>query len=180
ARNAASSFVLDVSGAIVVPAPPAAPAVSVAPGQGRLTVKWNPPPGGAVAYTISSEQLGLTTTVPGSQRSSTFTGLRNGRRHDFRVVAHTLGGASPAGTASATPTTYHPFATPEAFVDRQYRDFLLRAPDPAGRQYWSSLLRSGVTGTQIVSAFLSSPEYEGRVASLVRLYYAYFLRAPDT
>ncbi|MGH1492184.1 MAG: DUF4214 domain-containing protein [Acidimicrobiales bacterium] len=69
--------------------------------------------------------------------------------------------------------------TPEDFVTQQYEDFLGRAPDAAGLAYWSDLVRQGAEPASLVEAMATSPEFEGVVAPLVRLYFAFFDRPPD-
>jgi len=40
-----------------------------------------------------------------------------------------------------------------------YQTYLHRAPDPAGLAAWTTLLANGITQPQIISAFVSAPEY---------------------
>ncbi len=174
-----TTAVIDVDGAVAVPfAPPPAPTVSARGGTDRVTVSWSPNGGDPIAYTVSSD-AGPIATVGAGTRTFTVAGIPEGTVATYRVRALNLAGSSPEGTASAGVARSAPFPTPEAFVAQQYRDFLLRDADPGGLAHWSNLMRSGVTGTSVIGFFLSSPEYEGRVASLARLYYAYFLRPPD-
>jgi uncharacterized delta-60 repeat protein len=64
------------------------------------------------------------------------------------------------------------------FARQQYRDFLAREGDPLGVQYWRD--RTLATSRDVViEEFLRSPEFEGRIAPVMRLYLAYFLRVPD-
>jgi len=66
------------------------------------------------------------------------------------------------------------------FVAQQFRDFLGRAPDQPGVDFWAGRLSSGsLTRAQLVEAFFNSPEFDGIVAPVVRLYFAYFMRFPD-
>jgi Domain of unknown function (DUF4214)/Bacterial Ig-like domain (group 3)/Domain of unknown function (DUF5122) beta-propeller/Divergent InlB B-repeat domain len=72
------------------------------------------------------------------------------------------------------------FAVNRLFVMQQYRDFLAREGDPAGIQGWVDLLNAGTYDRlQVIDAFLSSQEFSGFVAPVVRLYFATFLRVPD-
>jgi hypothetical protein len=177
--SSGSTVVLDVDGAVAVPlAPPPAPTVAARGGTDRVTISWTPNGGDPVAYTISSD-AGPIATVGAGTRSFTVAGIPDGTVATYRVRAHNLAGSSPDGTATAGVARSAPFPSPEAFVAQQYRDFLLREGDRGGLAYWSNLMRAGLTGTGVIGFFLSSPEYEGRVASLARLYYAYFLRPPD-
>ena len=66
------------------------------------------------------------------------------------------------------------------FVRQQYLDFLSRHADSAGVTHWEELLRTGkITRAELVQQFLASPEFQGRIAPVVRLYFAYFQRVPD-
>jgi uncharacterized protein (DUF1800 family) len=72
------------------------------------------------------------------------------------------------------------FASPSLFVMQQYRDFLLRETDAAGLTFWADRIRAGTaTRQQLVETFLTSPEFDGRIAPVTRLYFAYFNRMPD-
>ncbi len=66
------------------------------------------------------------------------------------------------------------------FVKQQYRDFLNREAEPDGLQFWVYQIDSGaMTEAQVIDAFLHSAEFDGTIAPVVRLYFAYFLRIPD-
>jgi hypothetical protein len=65
-------------------------------------------------------------------------------------------------------------------VRQQYRDFLNREADAGGLQYWVNIIDSGaMTRAQVIDSFFWSEEFGGRIAPIVRLYFAYFLRIPD-
>ena len=66
------------------------------------------------------------------------------------------------------------------FVKQQYRDFLNREADTVGLQHWVNRIDSGaVTRVQVIESFFWSEEFGVRIAPIVRLYFAYFLRIPD-
>ena len=66
------------------------------------------------------------------------------------------------------------------FVKQQYRDFLNREAETGGLQYWVNIINSGaMTRAQVIDSFFWSEEFGGRIAPIVRLYFAYFLRIPD-
>ena len=65
------------------------------------------------------------------------------------------------------------------FVNQQYEDFLSRPADSGGLDHWSSLIEGGLEPSAVVEALALSPEFEGTIAPVVRLYYAHFLRPPD-
>jgi hypothetical protein len=72
------------------------------------------------------------------------------------------------------------FANARLFAMQMYRDFLNREGDPAGITGWTDLVTTGTyTRNQVIDAFLSSDEFAGFVAPVVRLYFATFLRVPD-
>jgi hypothetical protein len=72
------------------------------------------------------------------------------------------------------------FTNARLFAMQQYRDFLSREGDPAGITGWTNLITGGTyTRLQVIDAFLSSAEFSGFVAPVVRLYFATFLRVPD-
>ena len=66
------------------------------------------------------------------------------------------------------------------FVMQQYRDFLAREGDPQGLFFWSSHLDiQHFSRGQVIEAFFNSAEFQGVLAPIARLYFAYFLRIPD-
>jgi hypothetical protein len=66
------------------------------------------------------------------------------------------------------------------FVKQQYRDFLNREADSGGLQYWVNLIDTGaMTKAQVIESFFWSQEFGLKIAPIVRLYFAYFLRIPD-
>jgi hypothetical protein len=72
------------------------------------------------------------------------------------------------------------FRDARLFAMQQYRDFLRREGDPDGIAYWTAQLASGaLSRDRVIEAFFSSAEFQGRIAPVARLYFAYFLRIPD-
>jgi hypothetical protein len=72
------------------------------------------------------------------------------------------------------------FSDVSSFVKQQYRDFLNREAEPGGLQHWVNIIDSGaMTRAQVIDSFFWSEEFGGRIAPIVRLYFAYFLRIPD-
>ncbi len=66
------------------------------------------------------------------------------------------------------------------FVKQLYRDFLNREAAAGGLAYWVNQIDTGaMTKAQVIDSFLHCQEFEGRIAPIVRLYFAYFLRIPD-
>jgi sugar lactone lactonase YvrE len=69
---------------------------------------------------------------------------------------------------------------PRLFAMQMYRDFLGREGDPGGISAWASLVTAGTySRNQVIDSFLSSQEFAGFMAPVVRLYFATFLRIPD-
>ena len=90
--------------------------------------------------------------------------------------------SSNHNTITQSITIYYdtPLNNTTEFVKQQYRDFLNREADSIGLQYWVNMLNSGaMTKAQVIDSFLGSQEFEGTIAPIVRLYFAYFLRMPD-
>ena len=82
--------------------------------------------------------------------------------------------------ASFVATTTQGPVRDEDFVRQQYQDLLHRSADGAGLAYWSEQLRTGqISRAELVQRFFASQEFQGRLAPLVRLYFAYFQRIPD-
>ncbi len=76
-----------------------------------------------------------------------------------------------------------------SFVERVYRNVLDRSPDLAGLEFWTQRLRQGVSRGSVMIGFSESREFMERTrdrlaeadqtSPIARLYWAYFLRAPD-
>jgi Domain of unknown function (DUF4214) len=49
--------------------------------------------------------------------------------------------------------------SPENFADFLYQHYLVRNDDGSGRAYWASMLRNGMTPSQVRDAFIDSQEY---------------------
>ena len=76
--------------------------------------------------------------------------------------------------------TFAPFPSADAFVRQQYPDFLGRAADASGLNYWVTLLLTGrVAPIGLVDSFINSPEFGQVVEPVARLYLAYFGRDAD-
>lgn len=72
-------------------------------------------------------------------------------------------------------------ASNEAFVMQQYLDFFGRDADESGLNWWTGELDAGrKERADLAMDFVYSDEYQDNVAPVVRLYFAYFNRLPDT
>ena len=66
------------------------------------------------------------------------------------------------------------------FAMQQYRDFLAREGDSGGVTFWTAAMNNGSQSrVTMVETFFNSAEFQGQVAPVVRMYFAYFLRIPD-
>jgi S-formylglutathione hydrolase FrmB len=80
----------------------------------------------------------------------------------------------------APPLCADPLNNTTDFVKQQYRDFLNREADAGGLAHWVNQIDSGaMTRAQVIDSFFWSDEFGVRIAPIVRLYFAYFLRIPD-
>lgn len=72
------------------------------------------------------------------------------------------------------------FGNARLFAMQQYRDFLSREGDAGGISFWTSQISGGVRSRgQVIENFFNSVEFQGTIAPVARLYFAYFLRVPD-
>jgi hypothetical protein len=66
------------------------------------------------------------------------------------------------------------------FAMQQYRDFLARTADADGLNFWIDSLMAGTASRpQTIESFFNSAEFQGVIAPIARLYFAYFNRIPD-
>ncbi len=72
------------------------------------------------------------------------------------------------------------FRDARLFAMQQYRDFLRREGEQDGIAFWAGQVASGVLSRdRVIESFFDSAEFQGRIAPVARLYFAYFLRVPD-
>ncbi len=77
--------------------------------------------------------------------------------------------------------TIAPFTSIDALVTQQYADFAGRAPSAAERTEWTARLQNGEYSTDgFIDAMAHSGTWSGKRAPVIRLYWAFFLRIPDT
>ncbi len=135
-----------------VPLPPRP--ISVHPGDGLATVRWDPPTdvrGADVIEYVVRSTSGAEVRVPGDARSAVVTGLPNGATQQFRVLAVNKAGMSdPSTELTATPQPAPPAATAVA------ASAPAAAPTPAPAQAGGRGYRM-VTRDGRVAAFGSSP-----------------------
>jgi len=92
------------------------------------------------------------------------------------VTAPKVAPAAPTASTGAEARCarpVEPFRSSPDFVAQQYRDFLGREPDEDGINYWVTEMENArITPTQMMTAFMHSPEFAGRVAPVVRVHIA--------
>jgi hypothetical protein len=120
------------------------------------------------------------------QRGGTKTGSVN-HLYVFSTGAKLCGSDWPQFKRDARRSSFEslagdawlPFDCGRSFTDQQYQDFLGRAANASGLNYWSSKLENGTrTGPSVIKEFMDSNEF-GRVRSpLVRVYIALIDRPP--
>lgn len=72
------------------------------------------------------------------------------------------------------------FASAEAFVTRQYEDFLGRKPSPFELATDAQAIEFGdSTPAEVIDKLVFNPQRQGQRAPIIRLYRAFFDRAPD-
>lgn len=183
-RSASVITPVDVEDALE-PTPPTAPVVtSSATG---LRVSWQPPldDGGAGVARYDIEGLTGTPAAPFgdpvlvvSQLSATPPTPPPGSVARFTVRAVNVVGSSDPSPASKA--TVAPFADLAAFVTRQYRDLVGRAPTTAELIVAVDALDRGLeTPAAMVERLRQNPWMDGAYGPATRLYRAYFLRLPD-
>jgi len=100
----------------------------------------------------------------------------------FAVEGGACGAVDPDdNNPSVTPNSGKtPLNDTSAFVEQLYWDIFSRDGDTAGILYWSNQIDSAKsTKAQAAEIFLLSPEHQYKVASISRLYLAYYQRCPD-
>jgi levansucrase len=86
------------------------------------------------------------------------------------------------GTSPTVPPGAWPFELPrevadEIFVTELYQELLGRSPEPGALDAWAAFIDDGGTREEVVSRFLGSEEYLGRIVE--EAYGNYLGRAPD-
>ncbi len=168
-----------------VPGPMAQPVVVSATAT-TLTMAWSAPvtDGGSAVNGYRIEVFvggdgwaSQIVNIPDDTKSRTFTGLTAGTRYRFRVAAKNAHGIGPVSAPSADALP--PFRSLEAFVYQQSVDFL---GGPASAELMAAgrnELLAGRTPASMIAGFSATPQWQV-LDPLTRIYYAYFLRIPDS
>jgi hypothetical protein len=154
----------------------------------RAWVRWTAPssPGGAItgyAITPIVDGSDLPTTTIASQATTGYVrNLPNGRVIRFSVAARTAAGVG-ARSAPSAPVLL-PYGPYGDVVDGMYAQLVGRAPTTSQRSQALSLLTTTDDPGALVEAIRRGEAWTGSDAATVvdpvaRLYFAYFLRAPD-
>ncbi|HEX2575590.1 MAG TPA: Ig-like domain repeat protein [Aquihabitans sp.] len=175
---ASSSTVLSWTAA--TPVAPGTPAVTAA-SRTTATVSWAAPANGPVSgYQVAvftgPAATPVTTITTGNATSTVISGLTAGKLYRFTVAGTNAQGTGPASAASGFALP--PFATVDAFITRQYTDFLGRAATATDLSTWRTRL---TTGTHTPEAFLvaaSGDARTGKMVQVLRTYYAYYGTLP--
>lgn len=122
------------------------------------------------------------TACPGANVVSVMGAIRD------RAASHSTGSSSTTTTTTTTTTPvteppsrdWTPFASAEDLTYRQFVDVLRTPGTWEDRRWWNDALNAGTTNRNaLVFSLVRSSRSEERSASVVRLYLAYFDRAPD-
>ena len=96
-------------------------------------------------------------------------------------AAYSLNAASHSGVSGVPASTFTPWVTATAFVSQQYQDFLDRRPTSAESAVWTTRLDDGgKTPADLIEWIIQEPGSGDTVAPLIRMYWAFFNRVPDT
>ncbi len=161
------------------PLPTPATPVPARDAQGRLVVTWAAV-AGASAYDLLVDTGGDGTvdeTITTTGRTAV-PPAPGGQVHRFAVVARSA--TTTSARSPWTAATVAPFASIDAFTDRQYRDLALRPATASEKQAWrTALTNRSTTPPALVSQAIDLPAWAPKQSPAVRLYRAYFLRDPD-
>lgn len=101
----------------------------------------------------------------------------------FVPTGSTLQADQPVSTQhiyASAAQRFGPLASPSAFIDQQYQDFLGRTATSLERATWNAKFESGQGHpAQLIAELAASDAFAGKRAPVVRLYWAFFLRTPD-
>ncbi len=128
---------------------------------------------------INVHQQSSTTACPGANVIAKMGTIRD------LVVRYMDGGSPvepppPSEPTDPNPSRWQPFPDVQTLTYRQYVDFLRNPGTYEGRTWWNTnMANGGTTRSALVVALLESSELQRLTAAPVRLYLAYFDRAPD-
>ncbi|MCU1371645.1 MAG: exported protein of unknown function [Ilumatobacteraceae bacterium] len=154
-------------------APSCVSSTSYAPNCFNGTSAATPVVAGAAALALSAGVASTPTGIASYLRSSVVDRGTAGTDNVYGTGELRL----PVPAPSTGPA---PFANFTDMVNRQYQDFLGRAPTAAERTSWVNQLNAHTANrSSLVGALRTSSENVSNVDPVTRLYSAYFLRIPD-
>jgi hypothetical protein len=152
-----------------VSAPACVSSTAYAPNCFNGTSAATPVVAGAVALAIDGDRGTTPTAIANWIRNSAIDRGASGFDNVYGRGQATLTVGSPA-----------PFTTLTALVNRQFTDFVGRAPTTSERTLWvRRLLLKTHTRADLIAFLRSSTDNQTHVDPMTRLYSAYFLRIPD-
>jgi Tol biopolymer transport system component len=125
------------------------------------------------------------TILPGNDSTADGASLsNNGRIAAYASSASDLVRNDTNGVTDAFVRDFgldlFPFTSFESFVKQQYADFVGRQPTAPELAEGKAVLQNGeLSPDGYIDAMAHRPEWTGKRPQLVRLYWAFFLRAPD-
>jgi hypothetical protein len=137
------------------------------------------------SYEITVSPGGFTRTVPGDATYAVVYGLRTGDALTYTVRAVNAVGTGPAAVSEEMPIGVPggsaPFPSMAAFIRQQYRDFLGREASAAEVEADGAELlgHPPLLQSEYIVRMLRSRTFGDTYGPVARLYFAYFLRAPD-
>jgi hypothetical protein len=154
-------------------------------------VYWAPPAAGDDVDTYQVQRTAINSEVVqkawsvGSTKAIVDTGLQPGTSYRYKIRAVNEDGASSwtqvIGYTNPNRDDLYKFGTDtEAFVTRQYQDFLGRKPSPFELATDAQAIDFGdKTPEQVIEELVFDPQRQGQRSPVIRLYRAFFKRAPD-
>ena len=167
---------------------PSAPTTFTAtPAAQGVVLTWLPPSNGGsplTGYRLSVAPIGAVIDIASDQSAIAVSNLSPDISHTFTLTALSSVGQGPgvvAGPAQPFVGTLHaPFSSYDKLVIQQYRDFLGRSPTSAElateRQ---RLIGHEDSAESLIDRLAHGVRFGDTYGPVARLYFAYFLRAPD-
>jgi len=150
----------------------------------RKSVPLDTPPldsSGEISNTDYWATSGDYTTELATQNSAALSDVPDDAIVDTQQVENLGTPSEDTGDDNETVPSGLTTATNKAFVMQQYRDFFGRDADESGLSWWTEEIDAGrKERADLAMDFVYSTEFQNNVAPVVRLYFAYFNRLPDT
>jgi hypothetical protein len=141
---------------------------------------WVPPANGGspiLEYDLTISPGGLTRVVAGDKTYAVIYGLVPGETYTYDVHAVNAVGAGDDATAgpllAPAGGAWAPFSSMSSFIRRQYLDFIGRSPTS------TELATTPSSEADLILRLMRGKTFGDTYGPVARLYFAYFLRAPD-